>query len=363
MARRWRAGQRGSRVATHSTWWVIGKRSKARRSAQPVARARRTSAGPGPARPGRRRRRRSAGPRTRASIRTTDAPGPGPRRVEHDEVGPAQPEPAQHVVDPAALDADPVAGRRRLWRASATAPRSPSTAVTRPRGPDAVGERAANSPTPQYRSSAGSPGLRLERVEHGGHERLRGARVDLPEAAAGDPERRDPRPTSVRNPGPRPSGRTSRSPVDGGHRDLDRAHAGPAALRDAGSSRDERVRDRARRRPARPRGSGARCSPAVPSAATAQLHPGAPAEPVLRPPATASTSTSTVEPGQPVQLLARPPRPSASRCAGGVACCQSQPPQRPGPADGQGGATRSGDAARGPRRRRPAGSATSRRPR
>ncbi len=38
-------------------------------------------------------------------------------------------------------------------------------------------------------------------------------------------------------------------------------------------------------------------------------------------------------------------RPSAARCAGPPACCQSQPPQRPGPACGHGGLTRSGEAA------------------
>ena len=32
------------------------------------------------------------------------------------------------------------------------------------------------------------------------------------------------------------------------------------------------------------------------------------------------------------------------RCAGSATCCQSQPPQRPGPAWGQGGCTRSGEA-------------------
>ncbi len=36
----------------------------------------------------------------------------------------------------------------------------------------------------------------------------------------------------------------------------------------------------------------------------------------------------------------------SSRWAGSVACCQSQPPQAPGPAYGQGGSTRSGEGVR-----------------
>ena len=65
--------------------------------------------------------------------------------------------------------------------------------------------------------------------------------------------------------------------------------------------------------------------------------PGRPASPRRRPRARSRRGAGAAP---------RPPRPSAARCAGSETCCQSHPPHRPGPANGQGAGTRSGDASR-----------------
>ena len=67
-----------------------------------------------------------------------------------------------------------------------------------------------------------------------------------------------------------------------------------------------------------------------------------------RPPGSSSTPANTSSTSRPASRVncSRTTAALSSRCAAAVACCQSQPPQRPGPACGHGGGTRSGDARR-----------------
>ncbi len=97
--------------------------------------------------------------------------------------------------------------------------------------------------------------------------------------------------------------------------------------------------ERCRRRPARPSASTAYC--------TRVRHAG------TSPAGSLSPSAGITVPSQPASSGVRPASrcscsaitsPLSRRCAPGLACCQSQPPQRPGPAYGQGASTRSLDA-------------------
>ena len=94
------------------------------------------------------------------------------------------------------------------------------------------------------------------------------------------------------------------------------------------------------------------CSPATPSSRTANCtRVRQPRPPPLTPaglgsasPGRGSTVTSRSRPASRASCW-RMMAAFSDRCAGRLACCQSQPPQPPGTAYGQGGATRSGEAA------------------
>ena len=140
--------------ATHSTWWVIGNRSKARSRSQRVAvlGEDRDVAGQGGrvagdvgdrrAEPGRRPARRPYGGRPRAAGR--GRPGrPAPRDAAR---GPRRPRPWRTVAP------------GTFASACSQARRSPSTSVTARSAATASARNRANSPTPAYRSSTDSPG-------------------------------------------------------------------------------------------------------------------------------------------------------------------------------------------------------------
>ena len=150
----------GTNRATHSTWWVCGKVSNARRPVEPVAAGEQRRGVPG------QRGRvagdvhddgRTAGPR---ASRTPPA-GAAARRVEHDRgdrPGPGRAaRPARRRSATLRLRmAGQVVGGQRGGRSS------DSTHDHRPAGPTASASTAANRPTPPYRSQAGAarPGRR-----------------------------------------------------------------------------------------------------------------------------------------------------------------------------------------------------------
>ena len=152
-----RRHHRGATSATHSTWWVIGNRSKARRVVEPRSRARRSSRGRAPGRPGRRRRSATARGASAAIARDHRALRAGARRVEDDEVGAADAAP-QHPVHRPVDDAAHGRSAEVVGASAATpAGRPPRRPPTRPRArPPPRGTRA-NRPTPAYRSRTCSP--------------------------------------------------------------------------------------------------------------------------------------------------------------------------------------------------------------
>ena len=247
--------------------------------------------------------------------------GSGSRRVEHGQRGAGQPvsapAPPPHRRGAPGPTASPAgcAWRRAPPAASASIP------ITVPDGPTAPARTPANSPAPQYRSSAMSPGCGPQRVEHGGGERVRRLRMDLPEPGRADPPVPPGGPLAqvagaARHCGPahhgvrRRSGCPAHVPVDD-HRPLAGARA--------------RRRPRPRRRPARLAGSPPAavtsgcaigqsptsmtscerclCRPATPSRPTANLTLVRQPRPVSSP-GSGSTMTSRSMPGDPPQLLA-----------------------------------------------------------
>ena len=170
--------------ATHSTWWVIGNRSKARRSASAIAGVGEVGdvAGQGGGVAGDvRHGARSAFDDGSHHL----ALGPRTRRVEHDQVD--APRGARRSRGrPGPAPPTRAGGRRGSALARSAACRSPSMAVTAPSGPTASARKAVNSPTPAYRSSTRSPGCGAS-ICITVSTSIRGApRVHLPEAVAGD---------------------------------------------------------------------------------------------------------------------------------------------------------------------------------
>ena len=76
-----------------------------------------------------------------------------------------------------------------------------------------------------------------------------------------------------------------------------------------------------------------------------EAHPGAPAQ-TRRGPRRPAPPRRGARPRPAAQVARRRGRPSGRRWAPSSTCWKSQPPQRPGPAWGHGGATRSGDGRR-----------------
>ena len=333
-------------MATHSTWWVIGNRSNARSdvSAYPcsakVATSRASAAG-SQATYATARGPRAAIPSTtslRAPVRggssTTRSRGPtrSPASARSTRSASSRDlvqvgEVLLRVVDGGlvGLDGDDVAGR-----------------------PDPLGQGGGEQPDPGVEVGGPLPRLRVESLEHGGHQGVRGGRVHLPEAGAGDLERPAGRLLVQHG---RPVGEGAVVPGGDERQRLagrrhERLHTGGALhLRRGGRGvGDGGVRDPAavdRHHvvgPVLAQADG-------PVAAERPLHPGPPAQARARalPAPTSSTVTSTSSPASRRSCSATTAalRP---RWAGSDACWKSQPPQRPGPANGQGGVTRSGEA-------------------
>ena len=229
---------------------------------------------------------------------------------------------------------------------------------------DGLGEQRGERPGAGVELEHRLPRLRARSPQHRRGERRRRGRVHLPEPGRRRPSKSCP-PTRCAQPGragdtirrgrrPRrgptaPARRLAvaeqrrpsrRSPWIAAISAVARASFGAApVITDAGHA------EQARRPSARPRASGAgagrggrrrrrrtRCACASPAGRRAAPRPGRAGG---RRPARRSARTARGR-----------PRALSSRCAGADACCQSQPPHRPGPAYGHGGGTRSGDGVR-----------------
>ena len=101
------------------------------------------------------RRRVAMGPVSSRSMTRRDAPVLGGSRTASRGRG-QPPRASSRATSPAYTRAQGVS--RRLYRASRTAARSASTPMTAPSGPTRAASAPANSPAPQNRSSATSPG-------------------------------------------------------------------------------------------------------------------------------------------------------------------------------------------------------------
>ena len=356
-ASRSRSGPRGRRRATHSTWWVIGKASKAR-SASAGSPRRARYAMSAPARRGRRRRRRPPRGRSAAMSPRSRAAGAGTRRVEDDQVG-ADLLPYQRLRSTRSTRPrrDSTCGRGRMLAgipstaaARCRTRRRAPTRTARPRRPGpprtARHPHTGRAPAPPARGAA--PPARESTKVAGG------SRVDLPEPAgrrAGTP--------------PTTSGvvRPARSRRVG--------HASRPGSGDHGRRRPARRR-RPRRPPVARRSSacsstpllddplGRRCRQSVDGddrrgtgAVAARHAPGVDGELDPRPPAAAPSRRRAALPrstGSHLDVQASASRWNCSATTAALSCrwyarstCwKSQPPQRPGPAYGHGGSTRCG---------------------
>ena len=163
--------------ATHSTWWVIGNRSKRPQPLQPVAvlGEDRDVAG---------ERGRVAGdvrdgPRRAVDDLLDDRPlGALARRVEHDQVERLVVRRREHPVHGPGLDRAPSSPRQVARGVLGRRSRSPSTATTRRPVPHGVGEEPGEQPDAGVQVEHRLPRLRARAVEHGrrpGRRARRGA--------------------------------------------------------------------------------------------------------------------------------------------------------------------------------------------
>ena len=350
--------------ATHSTWWVIGNASKARSAAsrQPASRATRDVAGQ------RRRVARDVADRPRApapaSAAMTSAPGPGARRVEHDHVRRrrSQRRPISGGVDPAPPHARPAAGRARLAAASATAVASDSMPTHPPGRADRVGEDGGERPGAGVQVEHGLARPRVAARRAAAAAKVGGGvRVHLPEPAGRDARSRGRRRRwcsrcrARRRPATRSGGRRPRRLAAGAGAVREHASASLVAAHHLDAASAARRRASTAASPTSGDAERAvldgldlvRAVPVQPEPAVGVDgvgDPGAPAE---------QAAGQFLDPVEQSQRRGRPagrtararPRPSARAGPRPAACCQSQPPQRPGPACGHGGSTRSGDGA------------------
>ena len=240
----------------------------------------------------------------------------------------------------------PGAGRAGCASRRARPGRRPRPPRRRRRGrPRRRGPRRTGRPRRRGRAPAPPAGARA--LQHGGDEGGGRTGVHLPEAPGGQVE--------------------LAGPVARVHPLHDVAGAGPA-VEHRGSSAPGARRGRRRRPPRRPSARGARAPPTpatrsggdqavvdlddvVASGAGAgrpgprrrpRTGPGCASRSPSASPGTASTVTSRSSPASRCSCSSTTAALS-SRWAPRAACCQSQPPQRPGPANGHGGGTRSGD--------------------
>ena len=338
----------GRRSATHSTWWVIGNRSKAR-SDGAGSRARRRCRGRGPARRGRRRRRRPPGAAGQRRASTTSRPAPvrgGSSTTRSLRAGSR----GQPALDPAAAQPDPAGTSAGCCRAAATAagwpprrprPRQPTRRPARRRTARPRSRGRGRAPPAGARSPASTAPTRVSAAA--------GWTCQKPSAATAS-HRRSP----TRSPA-RPSGAgvalgpqhpavaeqhgAVGRPARGDQLRARAATSSPvtaacAGARDRAAVRRHRL-DVVRAVLAQPR-------PAV--VVDRVAHPGPPAQPV-----SASPGATAPRP-RPAQSI------PASRCscsATTAAFSRAGPPgrragsrsrrSRPGPATGQRGGTRSGD--------------------
>ena len=228
--------------ATHSTWCVIGNRSKARSVAQRGSRARRSTPGRGPARPGRRRRTPRPAARGRRPARppARRAPSRGGSRTTRSNG--SSYDDGEHPVDAARARRGRPAARRLARGVLARAARSPSTATTRPVGPTASARNAREQPDAGVQVEHPLPRLRPQHLEHGLHQHPRRLDVRLPEAV-GRRRRSRASPCAVRDglervSTPRAGGSRASAPrdqavVDGDHL-VGAVHAQPASAVRAG---------------------------------------------------------------------------------------------------------------------------------
>src|SRR4051812_39138044 len=218
----------------------------------------------------------------------------------------------------------------RLARECREAALSPSTATTAPAGPTAWARKAANRPTPAYRSSTDSPGC-TSTISSTHSTKVRGAFTcgcQNPSAATSS----TPVPVEV-------STCSTTTPSSG-------SRAAGCAIRQRSISTTSC--ERCLRRPRPPSGRWTYCI---------RLRQASPSD--------GGTSSTTTSRSRPASRCSCSETTAAfsRRCSSSVTCWKSQPPQSPGPAYGHGASTRSGEATctstASARRNRPSSSVTS----
>src|SRR3954452_7481872 len=245
----------------------------------------------------------------------------------------------------------------RLASAAAQAARSDSTQTTRPASPAAGASAPPNRPAPAYRSSTVSPGRTSAKPATAATRASAAAGCTCQNPVPSTSQSRPPARRSARetgSSGSSPPGRTTRldvgcprryslvvvtaqvesietytAPAPGQRRCSTAAAAGSTVI--GQSSRTTTSWERCRRSPDAPERSTAK-------RARDRQRSG--------PPGSSSTVTATSWSPARRANSSRTTAALSVRCSAGSTCCQSHPPQRPGPLYGQGRSTRAGEGSR-----------------